>query len=123
MLAEGGAEVFLLGERGKYPPFGVNGGKPAALNRFVYETDAARRRRRSSEVTDVEIGARAEGAAGDAGGRGLRRSGDARAGACRARRSARYVSPEAARRDYKVVLREDGSLDTDATAKARVRHA
>ena len=39
-LADGGAEVFLLGERGKYPPFGVNGGGPAALNRFVYETDS-----------------------------------------------------------------------------------
>ena len=38
-LAEDGAEVFLLGERGKYPPFGVNGGKQAALNRFVHETD------------------------------------------------------------------------------------
>jgi N-methylhydantoinase B len=30
-----------------------------------------------------------------------------------------YISPEAARRDYKVVLREDGSLDADATMKAR----
>ena len=40
VLAESGADVFLLGERGKYPPFGVNGGKPAALNRFFYETDA-----------------------------------------------------------------------------------
>ena len=27
-LADGGADVFLLGERGKYPPFGVNGGGP-----------------------------------------------------------------------------------------------
>ena len=36
-LADGGAEVFLLGERGKYPPFGVNGGQAAALNRFVYD--------------------------------------------------------------------------------------
>ena len=35
-LAEAGADVFLLGERGKYPPFGVNGGGQAALNRFVY---------------------------------------------------------------------------------------
>ena len=30
-----------------------------------------------------------------------------------------YVSREAARRDYHVVLRDDGSLDADATAKAR----
>jgi len=30
-----------------------------------------------------------------------------------------YVSRESARRDYRVVLRDDGSLDADATAKAR----
>ena len=41
-LADGGAEVFLLGERGKYPPPGANGGGTAALNRFVYETDKRR---------------------------------------------------------------------------------
>src|SRR5579859_1651312 len=38
-LAEDGADVFLIGERGKFPPFGVNGGGSAALNRFVYESD------------------------------------------------------------------------------------
>ena len=30
-----------------------------------------------------------------------------------------YVSRAAARRDYKVVLRADGSLDAEATAQAR----
>ncbi len=39
VLAQGGADVFLLGERGKFPPFGVAGGKPAAMNRFVYDTE------------------------------------------------------------------------------------
>jgi N-methylhydantoinase B len=39
VLAQGGADVFLLGERGKFPPFGVAGGEPAAMNRFVYDTD------------------------------------------------------------------------------------
>ncbi|MEM0906825.1 MAG: hydantoinase B/oxoprolinase family protein, partial [Pseudomonadota bacterium] len=33
------AEVSLLGERGRFPPKGANGGSPAALNRFVVETD------------------------------------------------------------------------------------
>src|SRR4029078_8569927 len=36
-LAPDGADVFLIGERGKYPPFGVNGGGPAALNRVCFE--------------------------------------------------------------------------------------
>jgi N-methylhydantoinase B len=39
VLDPGGAEVALLGERGRHAPFGVAGGGPGALNRFVYETD------------------------------------------------------------------------------------
>ena len=33
------AEVFLLGERGKRAPFGIEGGKAAALNRFFWQTE------------------------------------------------------------------------------------
>src|SRR5688572_10926651 len=33
------AQVALLGERGKYPPFGVAGGAPGALNRFSWGPD------------------------------------------------------------------------------------
>ena len=78
-LADGGAEVFLLGERGKYPPPGANGGGPAALNRFVYETDDGE----SDAAAGLqghrrEDQARPEGAARNAGRRRLRRSGDAR---------------------------------------------
>jgi N-methylhydantoinase B len=55
-LADGGAEVFLLGERGKYPPPGANGGGPASLNRFVYETDDGEKTPPLvSKVTDVKI--------------------------------------------------------------------
>ncbi len=35
-LLEESAEAFLFGERGKFPPAGVCGGQPAALNRFTY---------------------------------------------------------------------------------------
>ena len=38
-LLEEKADVFLFGERGKYPPPGVVGGQPAALNRFTYQQD------------------------------------------------------------------------------------
>ena len=120
-LADGGAEVFLLGERGKYPPFGVNGGGPAALNRFVYETDQ-RRGDAAARLQDHrrQDPPRPEGAAGNAGRRRLRRSGDARS-----RRASRATCGSATSRarprarDYKVVLRDDGSVDADATAKAR----
>ena len=55
-LADGGAEVFLLGERGKYPPPGANGGGTAALNRFIYETDSGEKTPPLvSKVTDVKI--------------------------------------------------------------------
>jgi N-methylhydantoinase B len=49
-------DVFLLGERGKFPPFGVNGGGPAALNRFVYPgPDGERTPPLVSKVTDIRI--------------------------------------------------------------------
>lgn len=38
-LLEAAADVFLFGERGKYPPKGVVGGEGGALNRFTFEQD------------------------------------------------------------------------------------
>ncbi len=121
-LAEDGAEVFLLGERGKYPPFGVVGGKAAALNRFVYETDNGEATPPLvSKVTDIKIRrgqkVRLEtpggGGFGDPAAREPERvARDVRLG---------YVSRQRALADYKVVLRDDLSPDADATAAARGR--
>src|SRR5207248_10680291 len=36
-LLEEKADVFLFGERGRFAPPGVAGGKPGALNRFTYQ--------------------------------------------------------------------------------------
>ncbi len=56
ILAESGAEAFLLGERGKFAPFGAGGGGPAALNRFVYDTPAGQQAPPlASKVVDVKI--------------------------------------------------------------------
>jgi N-methylhydantoinase B len=119
-LAEDGADVFLIGERGKYPPFGVNGGGSAALNRFVYETDQGEKTPPLvSKVTDIRIRKGQKVRLETPGGGGFgdpatrepeRVVRDVRLGA---------ISREAARRDYKVVLRDDGSLDAGATAEAR----
>lgn len=119
-LAEGGAEVFLLGERGKYPPFGVNGGKAASLNRFVFETDRGEATPPLvSKITDVKIRPGQKVRLETPGGGGFgdpttrepeRVVRDVRLG---------YISRDAARRDYKVVLRANGALDAEATAKAR----
>jgi N-methylhydantoinase B len=101
-LADGGAEVFLLGERGKYPPPGANGGGTAALNRFVYETDNGERTPPLvSKVTDVKIRRGQKVRLETPGGGGFgdpperdpaRIARDVRLG---------YVSAEAAARDYK----------------------
>ena len=92
-LADGGAEVFLLGERGKYPPPGANGGG----TRGAQSLRLRDRQRRSDAAARLqghrrEDQARPEGAAGNAGRRRLRRSrGRAirRAKVGRARRAAR----------------------------------
>jgi N-methylhydantoinase B len=119
-LSESGAEVFLLGERGKYPPFGVNGGGSAALNRFVYETDAGERTPPLvSKITDIKIRpgqkVRLEtpggGGFGDPGARDPARvARDVRLG---------YVSRDAALRAYKVALTPNGGVDDAATAALR----
>src|SRR6267154_5671819 len=118
-LAADGAEVFLLGERGKYPPFGVNGGQHAALNRFVYDTDNGEAPPLVSKVTDIRIRRGQKVRLETPGGGGF---GDpATREPERVVRDVRlgYISREAARRDYAVVLHADGSLDAGATAQAR----
>src|SRR5215813_9115040 len=119
-LADGGAEVFLLGERGRYPPFGVNGGQTAALNRFVYETDSGEATPKLvSKITDIAIRQGQKVRLETPGGGGF---GDAATREpARVARDVRlgYVTRAAARRDYKVVLHDDGSLDEAATATER----
>jgi N-methylhydantoinase B len=119
-LADGGAEVFLLGERGKYPPFGVNGGGPAMLNRFVYETDSGEATPPLiSKITDVKIrrGQKVRLETPGGGGFGDPATRDPE----RVARDVRfgYISRGAAENDYKVVLKPDGSVDAAATLSAR----
>lgn len=119
-LADGDTDVFLLGERGKYPPFGVAGGKPAALNAFFYETDNGERTPPLvSKITDVKIhkGQKVRLETPGGGGFGDPMSRDV----ALVQRDVKlgYVSREAARADYGVVIRADGTVDADATAARR----
>ncbi|WP_164075769.1 hydantoinase B/oxoprolinase family protein, partial [Stenotrophomonas maltophilia] len=56
LLDERGADVFLLGERGRFAPFGVNGGSAAALNRFSWTDDGGTHEPpMASKITGVKL--------------------------------------------------------------------
>jgi N-methylhydantoinase B len=119
-LADGATDVSLLGERGKFPPFGVNGGGSASLNRFVYQTDNGERTPPLvSKVTDIRIVAGQHVRLETPGGGGfgdpmtrdpLRVGRDVNLG---------YVTKAAARTSYGVVIGENGAVDTAATETLR----
>jgi N-methylhydantoinase B len=119
-LAPGGADVYLLGERGCYAPFGVNGGGPAALNRFSWQTSAGEKSPPlASKVTDVKIQrgqrVRLETPGGGGWGNPIERD------PARVARDLRlgYVTPKAALEHYHVVIDADGQVDPAATADLR----
>jgi len=119
-LADGATDVSLLGERGKFPPFGVNGGGSAALNRFVYQTEGGERAPPLvSKVTDIRIVAgqhvRLETPGGGGFGDPMTRD------PVRVERDVNlgYVTKAAARKDYGVVIGENGAVDAVATATLR----
>lgn len=115
-----GTEAFLLGERGRFAPFGVAEGGPAALNRFFWtDDDGVHSPAMASKVTDVKLAAgrrvRLETPGGGGWGDPTRRD------PARVSRDVRQglISVEAARRDYAVVVAADGTLDAAATATLR----
>ena len=56
ILSPGGADISLLGERGRYAPFGVGGGGRAALNTFTWDSDdGPRTAPMASKVTGVRL--------------------------------------------------------------------
>ncbi|WP_092167846.1 hydantoinase B/oxoprolinase family protein [Bosea sp. OK403] len=104
-LAQSGADVFLLGERGKFPPFGVAGGGPAAMNRFVYDgPDGPTSPPLVTKITDIHIakGQRVRLESPGGGGYGEPRERDA--AAVRRDVANGYVSAEAAQAQYGVDL-------------------
>ncbi|HEX6979299.1 MAG TPA: hydantoinase B/oxoprolinase family protein [Alphaproteobacteria bacterium] len=123
-LLEEEADVFVFGERGKFPPAGVIGGGPGALNRFAYQQgDDFKTPPMASKMVGIKIRrgerVRLETPGGGGYGPPLSRAPedvarDVRQG---------YVSPEAARRDYGVVVDADGRVDAAATAMLRRRAA
>lgn len=121
-LLEEQADVFLFGERGRFAPPGVIGGRAAARTRFFYpDAQGQRSPPMASKMVGVSIKRGDRIRLETPGGGGY---GDPRQRAPEAvERDVRlgYVSADAARRDYGVVLRQDLSLDAAATADLRKR--
>jgi N-methylhydantoinase B len=114
------ADVFLLGERGIYPPLGVAGGGDAALNRFVWETDEGERSPElASKVADVRVrpGQKVRIESPGGGGFGDPKARDPE----RVARDVRlgFVSREAARETYGVALDDKGNVDPTETRNLR----
>ncbi len=114
------ADVFLLGERGIYPPFGVAGGGPAALNRFVWQDDAGEHSPPlASKITDVHVrpGQRVRIEAPGGGGYGDPMTREPEKVARDVRLG--FVSPAQARALYGVVVDDAGTVDLAATRHLR----
>ncbi|WP_420103884.1 hydantoinase B/oxoprolinase family protein [Bosea sp. (in: a-proteobacteria)] len=100
-LAESGADVFLLGERGKFPPFGVAGGGAAAMNRFVYETDdGPKSPPLVTKITDIHIAKGQRVRLESPGGGGYGAPAERDREAVRRDVANGYISAEAARETY-----------------------
>ena len=124
-LREEAATGSIFGERGRFAPPGVAGGRPAARNRFAIERGGAREEVPSmtSKMTGIELrrgeAVRLETPGG--GGYGPTRerppahvAEDVRLG---------YVSRDAALEAYGVVIDDDGAVDDAATARLREKRS
>ena len=120
VLSEGGADVSLLGERGRFAPFGVNRGEAAALNRFQWQTaDGMKEPPMASKITGVKLKQgqrlRLETPGGGGWGNPLDRTPEQVARDVRQG----FVSPAAARASYGVAVDAQGGVDAAATATLR----
>ncbi|MCZ8183584.1 MAG: hydantoinase B/oxoprolinase family protein [Beijerinckiaceae bacterium] len=120
VLAESGAEVALLGERGRYAPFGVAGGQPGALNLFQWQSDSGLQTPpMASKITGVRIapGQEIRLQSPGGGGWGPPMARDPAAVARDVRLG--LLTAEAARDVYGVGLDGGGGVDAAATAALR----
>lgn len=121
-LLEEHADVFLFGERGKFAPPGIAGGKAAATNRFHYQQDDGEHLPPLvSKIVGIKLrkgqALRLETPGGGGYGEPLKRDVTAVASDV----ITGYVSTENAATDYGVVVSKEGLLDLDATETLRVR--
>lgn len=123
-LLEENADVFLFGERGKYPPPGVLGGGSAALNQFAFEQDDGKHKPPMiSKTIGIKLRQGQRLALQTPGGGGYGDALTREPGQVVRDVQLGYLSREAARRDYGVVIGPDGALDEAATRELRTAAA
>jgi N-methylhydantoinase B len=116
--------VFLFGERGRFAPPGVAGGRAAALNRFTYEqADGEHQPPMASKMVGIKLDRGRKMLLETPGGGGygdpFERSPETVAEDVRRG----FVSRDRAAADYGVAITADGELDHAATRRARTREA
>ncbi|GAB5460621.1 hydantoinase B/oxoprolinase family protein [Hoeflea alexandrii] len=121
-LLERQADVFLFGERGRFPPPGVVGGGAGALNTFHYQqADGEHVPPMASKIVGVHIDRgqklRLETPGGGGYGRALDRDPESVARDLRLG----YITAEHTEADYGVVMGPGGSVDDAATRDLRAR--
>ena len=119
-LLEENADVFLFGERGRYAPAGVNGGGYGALNTFSYEQDDGYHKPPMvSKMVGIKIKKGQHLHLETPGGGGYGKASERDLKAVVRDVGLGYVTPEGAKRDYSVVLNENGTVDQEQTDKLR----
>jgi N-methylhydantoinase B len=123
-LLEKQADVFLFGERGRFPPPGVVGGGPGALNAFHYEqADGEHVPPMASKIVGIRIECGEKLRLETPGGGGYGRAFDRDPASVARDLRLGFVSPACAETDYGVVMRADGTVDDAATRNLRAREA
>ncbi len=120
------ARGFLFGERGEYPPPGVNNGQPGALNRFSFDGPGetatfSQRPPMISKMTGIELQCGQRVRLESPGGGGYGAPFDRPASAVAEDVSNAFISVQQALDDYGVVINADGSADDAATDAHRQR--
>ncbi|HUO63286.1 MAG TPA: hydantoinase B/oxoprolinase family protein [Terriglobales bacterium] len=119
-LLRGEATLSMLGDRGKFPPFGVAGGGPAAVGHVTFRRGGREEiPPQLTKADGVELrpgdSARVQSPGGGGYGDPLER--EPRLVSRDVERE--YITVEDARRDYGVVVRGDFSVDEEATERLR----
>ncbi len=119
-LLEERADAFLFGERGRFAPPGVAGGKEAALNRFSYEQDdGPHAPPMVSKMVGAVLGRGQRVRLETPGGGGYGPPAERRPAAVAEDVRLGYVSREGAERDDEEILDAEGRVDFERTARVR----